>query len=355
MLLAEILTGLFLVYLTLSLLVTTIHEIISTLWQFRSQSLQAGIKTMLCGSTTTPDEKELFDNFCGHPMLVRLKKPVRDTFFNRLILQNRRHDCWPSYLSGSTFADILFATLAGDDINTYDEFKARIEERHQASDSRTYQLLHGFLREIDMADKSEDDVDRINAFKQKLVHWFDESMQQVSSWYKHTSQLRVLTIGAVLAVTFNADTFQITDKLSRNSAIRAELNAQANLLLQDPFVLEQGLGAAETAQDSADLLRDLGADLAAYTKSRVEWNSVYEQTGLGWGDGFTDDFTGNKLSHYRRFGTTPSTVFYILYLFYKVIGLILTALALSLGAPFWFDLLKKFVNIRGVGRHSSTS
>ena len=27
----------------------------------------------------------------------------------------------------------------------------------------------------------------------------------------------------------------------------------------------------------------------------------------------------------------------------------LTALALSLGAPFWFDMLNKFINLRGAG------
>ena len=34
----------------------------------------------------------------------------------------------------------------------------------------------------------------------------------------------------------------------------------------------------------------------------------------------------------------------------KVVGLILTSLAVSLGAPFWFDLLSKFMNVRGTGQ-----
>jgi hypothetical protein len=33
----------------------------------------------------------------------------------------------------------------------------------------------------------------------------------------------------------------------------------------------------------------------------------------------------------------------------KVLGWFVTGLALSLGAPFWFDLLGKFMNIRGAG------
>src|SRR5437870_4444360 len=33
----------------------------------------------------------------------------------------------------------------------------------------------------------------------------------------------------------------------------------------------------------------------------------------------------------------------------KLVGLLLTGLALSLGAPFWFDLLSKLINLRGAG------
>jgi hypothetical protein len=34
----------------------------------------------------------------------------------------------------------------------------------------------------------------------------------------------------------------------------------------------------------------------------------------------------------------------------KVFGLLLSALAVSLGAPFWFDTLSKFMNVRGAGK-----
>ena len=33
----------------------------------------------------------------------------------------------------------------------------------------------------------------------------------------------------------------------------------------------------------------------------------------------------------------------------QVLGWMFTATALTLGAPFWFDLLQKFVNVRGAG------
>jgi hypothetical protein len=33
----------------------------------------------------------------------------------------------------------------------------------------------------------------------------------------------------------------------------------------------------------------------------------------------------------------------------KILGLLMSALAVSLGAPFWFDTLSKFMNVRGAG------
>jgi hypothetical protein len=33
----------------------------------------------------------------------------------------------------------------------------------------------------------------------------------------------------------------------------------------------------------------------------------------------------------------------------KLAGLLMTGLALSLGAPFWFDVLTRFVNVRSAG------
>ena len=35
--------------------------------------------------------------------------------------------------------------------------------------------------------------------------------------------------------------------------------------------------------------------------------------------------------------------------FYKIFGLLVSILAVSMGAPFWFDTLSKFVNLRGAG------
>jgi hypothetical protein len=35
----------------------------------------------------------------------------------------------------------------------------------------------------------------------------------------------------------------------------------------------------------------------------------------------------------------------------KIIGLLITTIAVSFGAPFWFELLNKLVNLRMAGRN----
>jgi hypothetical protein len=39
----------------------------------------------------------------------------------------------------------------------------------------------------------------------------------------------------------------------------------------------------------------------------------------------------------------------------KIFGLLLTALAVSLGAPFWFDVLNKIMSVRAAGRPPAPS
>jgi hypothetical protein len=54
--------------------------------------------------------------------------------------------------------------------------------------------------------------------------------------------------------------------------------------------------------------------------------------------------TGGKFE-YPRCDTGTGLVRFLLWL----LGVLLTALAATLGAPFWFDVLKKLINIRSAG------
>ena len=64
----------------------------------------------------------------------------------------------------------------------------------------------------------------------------------------------------------------------------------------------------------------------ASTLVKNDINSVHHSLGLGWETYDSSSFRS---------------------IFYSLIGWLVTALALSLGAPFWFDLLNRLMKLRG--------
>jgi hypothetical protein len=64
----------------------------------------------------------------------------------------------------------------------------------------------------------------------------------------------------------------------------------------------------------------------ASTLIRNDINSVHHSLGLGW-----ETFDSSSFQD----------------IFYSTVGWMVTALALSLGAPFWFDLLNRLMKLRG--------
>jgi hypothetical protein len=66
----EIITGLIFIYLILSLLGTTINELIAGILHLRGKNLKKSLSYML----SDPDNKELLDKFSNHPLFVTGKR-----------------------------------------------------------------------------------------------------------------------------------------------------------------------------------------------------------------------------------------------------------------------------------------
>lgn len=138
--------------------------------------------------------------------------------------------------------------------------------------------------------------------------WYNETMDRVSGWYKRRVQLIIFALGFVIAVGLNVDTISIITTLSNDSAIRSTI--------------------VSAAQGSAN--SPTNANLAMLLKSIEQVQPV-----VGWST-----------------STLPADVWaWIL----KIVGLLATTFAVSLGAPFWFDLLNKFMGFRSSGPPPQTS
>jgi hypothetical protein len=131
--------------------------------------------------------------------------------------------------------------------------------------------------------------------------WYNSAMDRVSGWYKRRSQAFILVMGLAIAYLVNADCIQIVQRLSSDTSLRQGVVALAQAAAKDP---QSGTKPVDVIKDDIRTLDALGLP-------------------VGWSNNARPPLT---LQH--------------------VLGWILTALAVSLGAPFWFDMLNKIMVVR---------
>ena len=172
----------------------------------------------------------------------------------------------------------------------------------------------------------------IGEVRKNIQDWFDSSMDRVSGWYKRRVQWITLVLGLVVAVAVNADTIAIGTRLSHDVAMRDSLVAAAQEYAKD--------GSAQpTSQNAAQI--EACEDAENSPECRVAKNLIeIRKLGLpiGW------DKNDPTL-----FPVTPGGWLT------KGLGWLLTAFAVTLGAPFWFDILNKFIVIRSTVRPKEKS
>jgi hypothetical protein len=154
-------------------------------------------------------------------------------------------------------------------------------------------------------DSAQGDVDRV---RKGLEEWYDSAMDRVSGWYKHQTQWILIGIGLVMAVVADVDTVRIAESLYSSPAQRAAAIGMAQRLTTDTATTG-GAGAA-----SAAVAREAVARLDSL-QLPILWHGA------------------------AKMGIGP-------YVGRSILGWLVTALAVSLGAPFWFDLLNKVMVIR---------
>lgn len=159
--------------------------------------------------------------------------------------------------------------------------------------------------------------------RENIEGWFNSSMDRVSGWYKRRAQAFILVMGAVLTIALNVDAISVVNKLYTDKALREALVASADVYVK----AEPILGAADPAKD-AGLAADCGEvrnkklPACALRSNLDKVNDL--QLPIGWA------------AEKSAWEATRS----------HWLGWLLTALAISLGAPFWFDLLNKIIVVR---------
>ncbi len=228
----------------------------------------------------------------------------------------------PSYIGGPQFTSALFAALGSAADGTF----ASNVERGVAS------LPPGRLREtlVMLATEAQGDVDK---FKQGIERWFDGAMNRLSGEYKRYSQLLTFLIGFALAMCNDINAINIIKYMSQNPAVAAAFADSAAEAVKNNGDLQKRVDAlrpqvAPQAANPDDLKQVLVDATAKYDDARVAFEKEVARA------------SGQSAFSFPKSDRNDGM---------RWLGYFITALAGMLGAPFWFDLLQKLVNLRGSG------
>ena len=362
----DIAIGMVFVYLLLSLICSAANEIIERYSRKRAGDLENGIREMF-------QSQDLVKSLYEHPLVYSLfAKPYTPGGKNL-----------PSYIPARNFALALMdligeggaqgATGPGS-TSPAEGAMATLRTNIQANNTLPDNVKSALLTFVDSSPNP-------TKVRENIENWFDSAMDRVSGIYKRRSQLIILVLGLVISILLNVNSVTLVRALSSDRAMRDSLvaaateYAKANPLpspstsptgastsskgsasessskkpagnpatsapagpAPSPSVSPAGSAAGSSSSPSAspspNPSQSSGRCKDDTPECRIQ-NNLLEiknlEIPIGWTQRVRDDFRNAPLET----------------LLMSLIGWIITALALSLGAPFWFDMLNKFIVVR---------
>jgi len=304
----DIAIGLSYLYFLLGLITSSINELIQTKLQSRSKLLHDAILKFL-----DKDWDEIGEYIVKSPYVRSLQKnPKR----------------FPSYIPSNSFAQSIVDVIKGaEDLpDTIPEIRKQIKNNPLIKGDAQIWLL-GLL---------DQSYDRLQDFYTKLEDAYNDAMDRVSGWYGRKAKRTILVLGIVISILLNIDTIYIAKTLWKNNETARVFSA----------IVANSVQRIDKSNDGFQIKNENGKVL--YSIQHEQENNLGSLTAkigslpipLGWNSASFDFFSEPK---------------WFLVLLSKLAGWGITAIAIFLGAPFWFDLLSKIINLRGSGNKPKES
>jgi hypothetical protein len=323
----DVAIGISFLYLLLALIVTTVQELLATWLKLRAKNLYQSIADMLANRTSDGAiaNDELLKSFWAHPLIKNLRQ--RKPGSNELN--------FPSYIPSKTFAlallDILLRTETVSAATGLRPLLTGARDTIGRLENHP-DLKQALLLIMDDAGLVADKVDQEgNLIATGIENWFNDHMSRASGWYKRRAQTIALALAGVLAVGANANSIHVVTTLWKNGALRDSIVAQAQTFAaaQTPPAPSPSVSVSASASASPPLAASGTPPLDSKKLATNLSNDVTTLRGADFPIGWVGPQNWPDWS--------------------SPFGWLITALAVSLGAGFWFDVLSKALQLRGTG------
>ena len=311
-------TGLILtaIYFGLSVAVSNINEQIAALLRWRGAKLYSGILNLLGGSLN------LTEALFHHPLIASAQCDPDGQV-------NPNENYRPSYIGARDFSLALWQSVAS---------AAPAQAEGQAVSYALSAAAAGPSLAIDalqnqvailpsphlraslyaMLSQAGGDYQRL---LQATDAWFNRQMDRVSGWYRRKSQFAVIFISVLLVALLGVDTIRITTRIYADDGLRTAVANRLAAALPSPPPNSASEMPSGPVQQSILTALDDTSFVGAFTSGPVFLDATISSVKVGNGWPFA----------------------------MHLLGVLITIIALSLGAPFWFDALQFFANSRLAG------
>lgn len=331
--LLEVAIGVVFVYLLLSMFCSALSELIESFLRFRARDLEKGIGKLL-------NDPGLAQELLSHPLI----KPLGEK---------------PSYIPARTFSLALW------NLATTEAAKGKAVAAGVTQDLHVVRSLilslqgerYGEIRTalLTLIDEAGDDIGKART---NIEAWYNDAMDRVSGWYKRRTHWILIVLGLLAAAFLNVDTINVVRALWYNDALRSSVSMAA-----EEYIKTHPQSAASKQTGSTTEAGSAEAQAKVAQRKIDNIRGEINKLGLPVGWVFEPNRKDNKYldARTKQFNQQLYDEDYRTYRvdlrrlpdgqdgnnwFLKVLGIVITALAVSQGAPFWFDVLNKFIVVR---------
>lgn len=302
----EVAIGLIFVYLLLCLLCSGIKEAVAGVLAWRSKTLEDALKSLIANP-------ELMDDIFKNPLIRELKM---EKWYHKILnfLPVFKQRGKPTSISADSFNMVVFEYLLKQAKGMSREELENVINGLPESDLK--KALLTLLSTIDSKVTKLEEV--LTTLKEGASKWFDDKMVQLSAWYKRKAKVCIFIVAAFVVSFLNIDTFMIANSLYHDSAMRESVVKAADKMAGSETTPEAYTGNVEEMLDTFyGEFQMAGLPIGWMPEQSQEENKDPR--------GFPYDFRG---------------------WLYKVLGLLITALAVTLGAPFWYQKLRSLLQMK---------
>jgi hypothetical protein len=345
----DVLIGLTVVLLALSMAVTVITQSITAVVNSRGRHLRRGLIDLLQQldpALTATLSAEVATKLLTHPLVSGSNTPI-SAGDNIVTGAWARATAWVRHVAGGPrlgnvvhreeFSKLLLALATADSSQTLEAtakaaLKQALVNNGIADPEATLKKIRTVALQLERANPALSNAARQNAailqeassdLVAKINNWFDQTMDRTSQRFTASTRAITFVAGFVVAFGLQVDTPLLVNRLAADDKLREAFVTEAKALSA-----QQAQEAARSADARGEPRQEGMPPAIDAEKIGRQYSSFLATNGVitlptqaGWRTGFRDA---------------------------SLLGLLVTALLLSLGAPFWYNALGQLLQLRSV-------